>query len=67
MRANEHFLDDVLGFVGIVCERERPAEDGRLISRDESGEGGIIAGTSERGKLHIERVRGTFALRDRMR
>lgn len=67
MRANEHFLNDVLGLVGIVCERERPTEDGGLIARDESGERGIVAGAGERGELHIERVRGALDLGDRMR
>jgi len=42
MRAHKYFLGDVLRFVGIVRENQRPAENGGLEAGDQGRERGVV-------------------------
>src|SRR6185295_9464187 len=63
--AHEDFLGDVFSFVGIAGESQRPPKYGRLKTRHERGERGIIACGCQRRELGIHRVRRAIPIRDR--
>src|SRR4051812_22056731 len=63
MRAHEYLLTDVLGFVGIARENQRPAKYGRLKASDKGSESGIVARGRKRYELRVERVGGAITVR----
>jgi hypothetical protein len=65
MSPDKNLLSDVLGFIGIPGECQRPAENGWVVTRYQRSKSGIVAGGCQGDELHLESVRRPIDVRRR--
>jgi hypothetical protein len=65
MRSDKNLLSNVLGFVRIPRERQRPAENGRVVPRYQGRERRIVTSGRQGDQLYLESVRRPIDIRRR--